>query len=322
MTGPKIGKVEYVDIRNVWEDEAKDFTPWVASEEGLRLLGDAIDASLEIVQQEAKVGPFRADVLAQIAGEDEHFVVVENQFGTTDHDHLGKLITYASGLNAKAVVWIAETFTEEHRQALDWINETAGERVGFFGLEVYVIKIGDSDPAPQLKVISKPNLWAQAVRESRDESEFTATKLDQKRFWEEMIEFIKTKGSHLPVRKAFPQHWYEISIGKSGFVISLTTNSKLNRVGCELYLSGTRAKQSFALLKADEEIIEKEIGQELDWQLLEGKEACRIALYTEASISNEIERQKAKEWLFSMAERFHKVFGPRVKALKLPQEVG
>jgi len=317
----KLGKIEHKEIREIWPDEARDFTPWLATSEGLELVGEAIEANLELVEREVKVGSFSADILARIVGEEEQLVVVENQFGKTDHDHLGKLITYASGLNAKIVVWIAETFTEEHRRALDWINETAGERVGYFGLEVFIIRIGDSLPAPQFRVVSSPNLWAQAVRESTEEAELTATKLDQKQFWDELKEFMLAKDSRLPLRKARPQHWYDITIGRSNFNIALTLNTRLSRLGCELYMSGQKAKQAYALLSKDKEPIEKELDISLEWQPLEEKEACRIAIYREGSIQNSVQREEAKEWFYMMAEKFHKTFSARVKALNLSQDI-
>jgi len=311
----KLGKVEYIEPRDLWPDEAKDFTPWLATDEGLDLLGEAINAELELVETEAKVGPFSADVLCRVVGEEDHLVVVENQFGKTDHDHLGKLITYASGLKAKTLVWIADAFTDEHRQATDWLNESKGESARFFGLEIYAIKIWDSLPAPQLKVVSSPNVWAQAVRESKEE--VSATKLDQRKFWEEVRDYIKSKKSSLPLRQPRPQHWYEIAIGRSRFHLSLTVNTQLERVGCELYLHGAQAKQAFDLLKSDKETIEKELGYDIEWQRLEGKEACRIIAYRNGSIYNPIQRQELKEWLHLSAECFHKVFAPKVKALKL-----
>ncbi len=315
----KLGKVEYIEPRDLWPDEAKDFTPWLATNEGLDLLGEAINAELEFVETEAKVGTFNADVLCRVLGEEDHLVVVENQFGKTDHDHLGKLITYASGLKARTLVWIADSFTDEHRQAIDWLNENKGESARFFGLETYAIKIGDSLPAPQLKIVSSPNIWAQAVRESK-ETELSTTKLDQRKLWEEVRDYIKSKKPSLSLRQPRPQHWYEIAIGRSRFHLSLTVNTQLERVGCQLYLHGTQAKQAFDLLTADREIIEKELGYAIEWQRLDGKEASRIIAYKDGSIYNPVQRQELKEWLHLSAERFHKVFAPKVKALKLSQD--
>lgn len=314
-----LGKIDYVELRQIWSDEARDFTPWLATTEGLSLLGEAINEELELIQIEARVGPFNADVLCQVVGEEGHLVVIENQFGKTDHDHLGKLITYASGLKARTLVWIADVFTDEHRQAIDWLNETKGENVRFFALQIFAIKIGDSLPAPQLKVVSSPNVWAQSVRETTD-TELSVTKLDQQKFWEETRDYFKLKKSTLSLREPRPQHWYDIAIGRSNFNIALTINTQLERVGCELYLRGSQAKQAFDLLAQNKEQFEKELGYNLEWQRLDTKEACRIKIYKEGSIYNSVQRQELKEWLYVSVEQFHKVFSPAVKALKLSQE--
>lgn len=271
------------------------------------------------METEAAVGPFKADLLARAVGEEDHFVVVENQFGKTNHDHLSKLLTYASGLKAKTVIWIAEDFTDEHREALDWLNQSSSDGPMMFGLEVEALCIGDSPPAPHFRVVSSPNIWAQAVRESRG-VEPSATKLDQQKFWEEVRDEIRSHKPDLPARQTRPQHWYEITIGRSGFNISLTLNSRLERIGCELYIQIPQAKQAFDLLLADKDQIEKQIGSQLDWQRLEGREACRIALYKEESIYNAVQRDEIRTWMIDQAVLFHKVFGPRVKVLKLSQE--
>ncbi len=316
----KFGKVERISPRELWPDEARDFTPWLSSNEGLALLAEKIKLDeLELVQTEARVGTFNADLVCRVPGEEERIVVVENQFGRTNHDHLGKLITYASGLDAEIIVWISETFTEEHRQALDWLNNTSDGSMYYFGLEVFGVKIGDSDPGPDFEVKSSPNEWAHAARDSK-QREASSTKLDQRQFWEEIREFFKTKKSHLQLRQPRAQHWYEISVGRSGFHLSLTVNTQVDRAGCELYLYGPQAKQAFDMLVKDKEPIEKGLGLKPEWQRLEGKEACRVVTYRDGSIYNPDQRKELMEWLHSMAEIFHKVFAPRVKALKLSAE--
>lgn len=316
----KFGKVERIAPRHLWPDEAKDFTPWLASKEGLALLAEKIKLDeLELIETEASVGPFSADIVCKIPGEEERIVVIENQFGKTNHDHLGKLITYASGKQAKILVWITETFTEQHRQALDWLNENSAGDMYFFGLEVFGEKIGESLPAPVFEVKSSPNEWAHAVRDSK-QSEASSTKLDQQQFWEEIREYLKAKKSRLQLRQPRPQHWYEISVGKSGFHLSLTVNTQVDRAGCELYMYGPQAKQAFDMLVNDKEAIEKELALKPEWQRLEGKEACRIVTYKDGSIYNPDQRKELMEWLHSMTEIFHKVFAPKVKALKLSSE--
>ncbi|MCU0858458.1 MAG: hypothetical protein MUC65_08670 [Pontiellaceae bacterium] len=129
-----LGRLKKVELRDVWKSEAQDFTPWLAREENLELLGDAIGLELELEAVEKDVGPFRADILCKETASDS-WVLVENQVERTDHNHLGQIITYAAGLSAVTIVWVAKRFTDEHRAALDWLNEITGENISFFGLE-------------------------------------------------------------------------------------------------------------------------------------------------------------------------------------------
>jgi len=159
-----VAKLERVDLRVIWADEARDFTPWLATEEGLGLVGDEIGCRLELIKREAQVGTFSADILANVVGEEDHKVVIENQFGKTDHDHLGKIITYAAGLGAKSVVWVSDTFCEEHREALNWLNQNTGEGLVFWGLEIHAYRIEGSRPAPQFSAVSAPIATTKVLR--------------------------------------------------------------------------------------------------------------------------------------------------------------
>jgi len=152
-----LGRLEKVELRNAWQSGSGDFTPWLAREENLKLLGEAINIDLELEAEEKNVGPFRADILCRDTASDEHWVLVENQLERTDHSHLGQLLTYAAGLKAATIVWIAERFTGEHRAALDSLNEITGERFAFFGLEVELWPIGESPMGQKFNVVSKPN---------------------------------------------------------------------------------------------------------------------------------------------------------------------
>ncbi len=157
-----LSRLEKVDLRDVWKTEAGDFTPWLAREENIALLGNAIGIDLEVEAQEKNVGPFRADILCKDTIS-ENWVLVENQLERTDHVHLGQLLTYAAGLNAVTIVWIADRFTDEHRAALDWLNEITDSSFNFFGLEVELWRIGDSPIAPKFNIASKPNDWTKTV---------------------------------------------------------------------------------------------------------------------------------------------------------------
>lgn len=142
-----LGRLERVNPRLYWGSEAAEFTPWLADEENIALLGETIGLELEVEAQEKGVGPFRADILCKdtLTG---HYVLIENQLERTDHLHLGQLMTYAAGLDAATVVWVARQVTDEHRAALDWLNRITARDFNFFGLEVELWRIGDSPLAP------------------------------------------------------------------------------------------------------------------------------------------------------------------------------
>jgi hypothetical protein len=167
----QVAKLTRVQLREIWGDEARNFTPWLATDEALNLLGEVIGRELELIDTEVAVGPYSADILAKAAGQEDHKVVIENQLGKTDHDHLGKMITYAAGLGAKTLIWISDRFCDEHRAALDWLNQNTGEKLDFYGLEIRAFSIDGSRPAPQFSAISIPNSATKAAREELSSSE-------------------------------------------------------------------------------------------------------------------------------------------------------
>jgi len=159
----ELGRLVRVDLREAWQDEAAHFTPWLAQQENLELLGDALGIGLELEATEQSVGPFAADILCKDPMRDQ-WVLIENQLEQTDHTHLGQIITYAAGLNAVTVIWIARKFVEQHRAALDWLNEITAEGTDFFGVEVELWRIGESSAvAPKFNIISKPNAWSKQI---------------------------------------------------------------------------------------------------------------------------------------------------------------
>ena len=162
MSAHNLGRLEQVKLREAWESESQDFTPWLAQAENLKVLSETLNMELETEGQEERVGPFRADLLCRDTDGDS-WVLIENQLGRTDHTHLGQLLTYAAGLQTATIIWVAATFTDEHRAALDWLNDITDERFRFFGLEIELWRIGDSPAAPKFNIVSKPNEWIRAV---------------------------------------------------------------------------------------------------------------------------------------------------------------
>ena len=185
----KLGKLNKVDLREYWKHEAIDFTRWLAEPDNLDELGDEIGLDIELLQTEAGVGRFSADILAQEETTGRK-IVIENQLETTDHSHLGQILTYAAGIEAEYIVWVVKEVRDEHKQAVDWLNEHTDEKLNFFLVRIELWRIGDSDPAPKFFVISRPNDWTKSVRgTTHDQSELSDTKLLQLEFWQQLRDF-------------------------------------------------------------------------------------------------------------------------------------
>lgn len=300
-----LGKLKKVELREGWKHEASDFTNWLAQEENLKLLSDEISFDIKLIQTEAKVGSFNVDILA----EEEttgHKIIIENQLEITNHDHLGKVITYASGYDASIIVWIVKDVREEHRQAIDWLNENTNEEIGFYLLRIELWQIADSPLAPKFEIISKPNDWAKAVKSSAESAVLTDTKIKQLQFWDSFKSYGKQNNAKLRFQKSHPQHWCDASIGKSGCHISLTINSREKLFGCEIYINDD--KELFHRLFGNKDKIENALEEKLDWRELPGKKASRIILYTSGDFEKEDAWEKYFEWLQNKAEKFHAVF--------------
>lgn len=319
MTSKKpLGRLEKVNLRDYWQSEAGAFTPWLAQEENIELLGKTIGLDLEVEAQEKNVGPFRADILCKDTL-DGHWVLIENQLARTDHAHLGQLLTYAAGLNAVTIIWIAAKFTEEHRATLDWLNDITDERFNFFGLEVELWRIGESLAAPKFNMVSKPNDWTRSVAESSrriSEGTLSGTEELQLRYWSALRDYLAGRGSPVQFPKPLAQHWMVCSIGRSGFQLNPTISTRDNRLGVELWINDKNAKAFFFLLRKDKDAIEAGIGQPLDWQELPTKKGSRIVLFREdTDPTKESDWSSQHAWFAETLERFNKVFRSRVKAL-------
>ena len=323
MNTKPLGRLRKVELREAWTSESSDFTPWLAQEENLKLLGEAIGIELELESQEKDVGPFRADILCKDTATD-NWVLIENQLARTDHSHLGQLLTYAAGLNAVTIVWIAERFTPEHRATLDWLNERTDEKINLFGLEIELWRIGDSPIAPKFNIISQPNDWSRTVQKAASGSgEVSAHKQFQLKFWIAFKQYMEAKGSFVRCQKPLPQHWTNYAIGRSGVhldsIISLwnsETGLKGPEIRAELYLNGPNAKLEFALLEKQKESIEMALGFSLNWHNPDNKAMCRLYTRQNADFLNESQWPVQFEWLRQRLETMHKVFAPIVKSLK------
>jgi hypothetical protein len=314
-----LGRLERVDLRDVWLSEATEFTPWLAQPDNLAILADAVGFELELEAQERNVGPFRADILCKDV-ETGHWVLIENQLERTDHSHLGQLLTYASGLQAVTIIWIAAKFTEQHRATLDWLNEITDDRFGFFGLEVELWRIGDSLAAPNFNIVSKPNDWARDVNVAARAiaaEPLTDTRQKQLAYWTQWRERLdKSPGNHRS-RKPAPQHWLDFSIGRSDYWISATLNAAERRAGIELNMRNSpENKGNFEALLAQKDAVEAEFGMPLAWLPLSGKKSSRVAAYKmDIDPLNESNWPEMLDWMQVTFDRFQQIFRSRIRLL-------
>jgi hypothetical protein len=318
MAAIELGRLEKVDLRSVFKTEAGAFTPWLAEEENLVELGKTIGLELELEAQEKEVGPFRADILCKNT-ETDGWVLIENQIEKTDHSHLGQLLTYAAGLEAVTIVWIAEHVTDQHKAALDWLNSKTTDGIDFFGLEVELWRIGKSQIAPKFNIRSQPNAFTQGVRAAANqtaaESEHRQLQL---RFWTEFRKFMEESKSPVKCQKASPQHWMTHSIGKVGFHLSSVISSGKGNAsgGPELRVElVVRGQKRFQAIEAFKEKIEKQLGEDLQWYNPAENISCRVFVREESDFTNVEDWPEQRAWLKETLEKFQKVFVPIIKPL-------
>lgn len=316
-TAITLGQLQKVELlRNAWPDEARDFTPWLARSEHIKLLGDAINLDLEVEGQEQCVGRFSADILCKDTATG-NWVLVENQLERTNHRHLGQLLTYAAGLDAVTIVWIAARFTDEHRAALDWLNKATREGIDFFGLEVELWQIGDSEIAPKLNVVSSPNDWTDRVKTAKETAflPLTPAKKLQLDFWLSFREYLNTQGSSFRPSKPYAQNFMPIAIGRDGFHLSAVACKSELRV--QLVMNDSNAKCYFAQLLALKSEIECELGEPLSWYNPDDNRELRLFLRTSADLDDRAQWPNYHEWLRTKLDALRRIFAERVKLLEV-----
>lgn len=322
MPTPALGRLRRIDdLRKYWEREDTDFTPWLAQPDNIKLISEATDLDLEVVAEEKDVGPFRADILCKdtLSG---HWVVVENQLELTDHTHLGQIVTYAAGLDARAVVWISTKITAEHRTAIDWLNSIASAKVGFFALELELWAIeGYDKPAPHFTVVARPNDWQRAVAEAGEAAELgnlTDRTAGYLAYWTAFKAFSESRKLPFRMQKPRPDSYTHASIGRTNFTISPQLYPDRNRISVSLMVMGDATGKAFRALQQQSKIVEAGVGMALDWEFKDGRAQNYIS--TAKDFPNLMDRtgwDAQHAWLADTMATFHRVFRPVVKDLEL-----
>ena len=265
-----LGRLEEVNIRELWIHEQYDFSNWVAKKENIELLNDTVGLTLTDLEKEVYVGSYRCDLVAM----DETTgmkVIIENQLESTNHDHLGKIITYASGLDASVIIWIVKEAREEHKSAIEWLNNNMVKEISFFLLKIKAYKIGDSLPAPMFRIVEKPNDFIKSVINDRELSKRHADRLN---FWTEFNKVVTEHGKPFNIRKAGTGHWYDVAIGTSDAYISITLVNRDGYIGVELYIPDSKDLYDNIFKYKDE--IEDKLDFDIFWERMDDKKASRI----------------------------------------------
>lgn len=311
---PDFGLLKKVDLREVWSKEAREFTPWLANH--LSSLGEALGMDLELRSSEVAVGDFSCDIVARDLGSNRN-VVIENQLSPTDHDHLGKLITYASGLEAGVVVWIAQELRDEHRQALDWLNQRTDANVDFFGVVVEVLRIDDSRPAYTFRPVALPNEWRKRNISIPGSPKVSERSEAYRAFFQGLIDELRERHRFTGARVGQPQNWYSFASGVAGITYGVSF-AQGNQVRAELYIDTEDVQANKALfdaLEAEKDVLEGRLGEPLTWERLDHRRASRIAVYRPGSIDESSMLGEIRAWAIDRLLKLKGVLGPRVAQL-------
>ena len=325
MTTPNLAKIERVDLREAWPNEARDFTPWLA--ENIDELGEALGIDLELQQTEASVGSYSLDVLATDLDEGRT-VIIENQLEATNHAHLGQLLTYAAGHYASVIVWLTREFRDEHRRALDWLNERTRDDTQFFGVVVELLRIDQSRPAPQFKVVATPNEWGSMQRPALS----TSARHDQNFEWRRgLIETLRkqlgfsshriaqAKSKWLAIESPIADTWYgagwrngtprlELRIHKAG-----SDGRNWNQ---QLFKSLEQCKDNI-----ESSILESEYLERFVWESTEGRQRSGVAIYLDGNLFSDTESwDEYRDWMIRKLLRFREVFTPRLKEFSTQEQ--
>lgn len=296
---------EIKDLRKVWPHEALDFTPWLSQDENITVLADAVGIDITVDETESSVGNFNVDIFASETGT-ERKIIIENQLEDTNHDHLGKLITYAAGKSADVIIWVVKHAREEHKAAIEWLNNHTDEKIGFFLCEIKLFRIGSSDPAIKFEVIEKPNNWTKEVRNSELTNETNRQRYD---YWVAFQDYAFKNAQFAKEynrRKPSTDRWLDFSIGSSACRIAVTQTLTRNELDVELNI--IENKNLFHYLLHNKENIEAEAGLSFDWRELPERKSSRIVIEKNVMFNDRAQWNSQFDWLINVMIKMKKVF--------------
>ena len=299
-----LGKIERIsDLRTVWAHEALDFTKWLGKEVNLALLSEALGIDISLEELESAVGGFSVDIYASEETTGRK-IIIENQLEDTDHDHLGKIITYASGKSAEVIVWIVKRARDEHRQAVEWLNQHTDENIGFFLVEIELWKIDNSAPAVKFNVVERPNDWAKTMK---IKDTLTETKQSNLEYWQKFSDYAVSNENFkktFTTQKPQAQNWDNLSVGTSKYHIALGIGYQKKRISAEIYISDN--KEIFEKFKENATEIETMLELPVEW--IEATKACRILITKSFDVKNKVsEWETCFEWHCKMASKLKEV---------------
>ncbi len=293
----ELGRLEKIELREVWKHEALDFTRWLAKKENIALLSKEIGIDIEVIETEMSVGRYNVDIFARDS-ESNRKIVIENQLENTNHDHLGKMLVYAAGLDADIAIWVVKDVNEEHKQAVEWLNDNSFDRINIFLVKVELWKIDNSLVAPKFQIVCEPNNWAKVLKQQSKEN-ISDIELKQMEFWQGFVDYAKSKDKTYISQRPSIYNWYVIRIGSSDYKIKLVHNVNSSMVRCQLEVFNDEVYKKLEQYKIE---IESKING-LEWDYLEDRKVNRIGLgYSYENIDS------CYMWLLDMVDRFKEVF--------------
>ncbi len=293
----ELGKLEKIELREVWKHEALDFTRWLARNENIALLSKEIGIDIEVIETEMSVGRYNVDIYARDT-ESNKKIVIENQLENTNHDHLGKMLVYAAGLDADIAIWIVKDVNEEHRQAVEWLNDNSFEKINIFLVKVELWQIDNSPIAPKFQVICEPNNWAKVLKQQSKEN-VSDLELKQMEYWQGFVDYAKSKDKTYISQRPSIYNWYVIRIGSSDYKIKLVHSVNSDMIRCQLEIFNDEIYKKLEQYRT--EINNKING--LEWEYLEDRKVSRISCSNSSQ-----DNTSSYVWLLDMVDRFKEVF--------------